>query len=73
MLLNNSLVHEYIDRVLKDERVSLNDSMISNFVEVFYGKVNFLHEFTPKKIILPFVRIDPWQNCSQFFSLTKSN
>lgn len=39
MLLNNSLVHEYIDRVLKDERVSLNDSMISNFVEVFYGKV----------------------------------
>lgn len=48
MLLNNSLVHEYIDRVLKDERVSLNDSMISNFVEVFYGKVNFLHEFTAK-------------------------
>lgn len=39
MLLNNSLVHEYIDRVLKDERISLNDSMISNFVEVFYGKV----------------------------------
>lgn len=49
MLLNNSLVHEYIDRVLKDERVSLNDSMISNFVEVFYGKVIFLHEFSPKK------------------------
>lgn len=44
MLLNNSLVHEYIDRVLKDERVSLNDSMISNFVEVFYGKVKIIQQ-----------------------------
>jgi ubiquitin carboxyl-terminal hydrolase 34 len=39
MLLNNSLIHEYIDRILKDERISLNDSMIANFVEVFYPKV----------------------------------
>lgn len=46
MLLNNSLIHEYVDRILKDERVSLNDSMIANFVEVFYGKVgNFLHNY----------------------------
>jgi ubiquitin carboxyl-terminal hydrolase 34 len=39
-LLNNSLIHEYIDRILKDERISLNDSMIANFVEVFYPKVS---------------------------------
>jgi len=39
MLLNNSLIHEYIDRILKDERISLNDSMIANFVEIFYAKV----------------------------------
>lgn len=39
MLLNNSLIHEYIDRILKDERICLNDSMIANFIEIFYGKV----------------------------------
>jgi len=37
--VNNGLIHEYIDRVLKDERISLNDSMIANFIEVYYGKV----------------------------------
>lgn len=25
--------------MLKDERVSLNDSMIANFIEIYYGKV----------------------------------
>lgn len=39
MLVSNNLIHEYIDRILKDERVSLNDSMIANFLEVFYAKV----------------------------------
>lgn len=39
LFINNSLIHEYIDRILKDERISLNDSMIANFIEVYYGKV----------------------------------
>lgn len=39
LFINNSLIHEFIDRILKEERVSLNDSMIANFIEVYYGKV----------------------------------
>lgn len=39
LFINNGLIHEYIDRILKDERISLNDSMIANFVEIYYGKV----------------------------------
>ena len=39
VFVNNSLIHEFIDRILKDERVSLNDSMIANFIEIYYGKV----------------------------------
>lgn len=41
MIVNNNMIHEYIDRILKDERISLNDSMIANFVEIFYAKVIF--------------------------------
>ena len=39
LFVNNCMIHEYIDRILKDERVSLNDSMIANFIEIYYGKV----------------------------------
>lgn len=42
LFVNNSLIHEYIDRILKDERISLNDSMIANFIEIYYGKVKDL-------------------------------
>jgi hypothetical protein len=31
--------------VLKDERISLNDSMIANFVEIYYGKVRIGERF----------------------------
>jgi hypothetical protein len=31
--------------VLKDERISLNDSMIANFVEIYYGKVRIVEGF----------------------------
>lgn len=48
MLVNNTLIHEYIDRILKDERVSLNDSMIANFLEIFYAKVK-LYEINKKQ------------------------
>lgn len=40
LFINNCLIHEYIDRILKDERISLNDSMIANFIEIYYGKVS---------------------------------
>lgn len=40
LFVNNCLIHEYIDRILKDERISLNDSMIANFIEIYYGKVS---------------------------------
>lgn len=42
LFIINNLIHEYIDRVLKDERISLNDSMIANFIEIYYGKVRTL-------------------------------
>ncbi len=40
LLTNNNLIHDYIDRILKDERASLNDSMVANFLEIFYAKVS---------------------------------
>lgn len=43
LLINNHLIHEYIDKILKDERQSLNDSIIANFVEIYYSKVSRRH------------------------------
>jgi len=40
LFISNSLLHDYIDRILKDERSSLNDTIIANFMEIFYGKVS---------------------------------
>jgi hypothetical protein len=31
--------------VLKDERISLNNSMIANFIEIYYGKVRIVKDF----------------------------
>ena len=40
LLINNALLHDYIDTILKNERMSLNDPKIANFVEIYYSKVN---------------------------------
>lgn len=41
LLINNSYLVQYIDVILKDERISLNDPIILNFAEIYYSKVCF--------------------------------
>ena len=41
-MINNALLHDYIDTILKNERMSLNDPKIANFVEIYYSKVNVM-------------------------------
>lgn len=38
-LVKNSIVGNYIDLILKNERVSLNDQIIASFVEIYYPKI----------------------------------
>ncbi|XP_053660566.1 ubiquitin carboxyl-terminal hydrolase puf [Anopheles marshallii] len=39
MLIQNPLLIDYIDNVLRDERLSLNDPIIANFIEIYYPKI----------------------------------
>lgn len=39
LLINNPLLVEYIDTVLRDERISLIDPIILKFLEIYYPKV----------------------------------
>ncbi|XP_035892637.1 ubiquitin carboxyl-terminal hydrolase puf isoform X2 [Anopheles stephensi] len=39
MLIKNPLLIDYIDNVLRDERLSLNDPIIANFIEIYYPKI----------------------------------
>lgn len=39
LLINNPFLVQYIDVILKDERISLNDPIILNFAEIYYSKV----------------------------------
>ncbi|XP_055587463.1 ubiquitin carboxyl-terminal hydrolase puf [Uranotaenia lowii] len=39
MLIKNSLLVDYIDDILRDERLSLNDPVIANFIEIYYPKI----------------------------------
>lgn len=39
MLIKNPLLVDYIDDILRDERLSLNDPVIANFIEIYYPKV----------------------------------
>ncbi|XP_053672069.1 ubiquitin carboxyl-terminal hydrolase puf [Anopheles nili] len=39
MLIKNPLLIDYIDIVLRDERLSLNDPIIANFIEIYYPKI----------------------------------
>jgi len=63
LFINNCLIHEYIDRVLKDERISLNDSMIANFIEIYYGKVRTQLSLTKllEVICLSMVHKENWE------------
>lgn len=40
MLIKNPLLVDYIDDILRDERLSLNDPVIANFIEIYYPKVS---------------------------------
>ncbi|XP_055619621.1 ubiquitin carboxyl-terminal hydrolase puf [Toxorhynchites rutilus septentrionalis] len=40
LLIKNPLLVDYIDDILRDERLSLNDPVIANFIEIYYPKVN---------------------------------
>ncbi|XP_021693762.1 ubiquitin carboxyl-terminal hydrolase 34 [Aedes aegypti] len=39
LLIKNPLLVDYIDEILRDERLSLNDPVIANFIEIYYPKV----------------------------------
>ncbi|XP_040156645.1 ubiquitin carboxyl-terminal hydrolase puf isoform X1 [Anopheles arabiensis] len=39
MLIKNPLLIDYIDNILRDERLSLNDPIIANFIEIYYPKI----------------------------------
>ncbi|XP_058454824.1 ubiquitin carboxyl-terminal hydrolase puf [Malaya genurostris] len=39
LLIKNLLLVDYIDDILRDERLSLNDPVIANFIEIYYPKV----------------------------------
>ncbi|XP_055381002.1 ubiquitin carboxyl-terminal hydrolase puf [Condylostylus longicornis] len=39
LLVNTPVLVEYVDILLRDERVSLNDPIIRNFLEIYYPKV----------------------------------
>ncbi|XP_052863668.1 ubiquitin carboxyl-terminal hydrolase puf [Anopheles cruzii] len=39
MLIKNPLLIDYIDNVLRDERLSLNDPIIANLIEIYYPKI----------------------------------
>lgn len=46
LLLMNANLVDYVYTVLRDERISLNDPIISTFIELYFPKVNFfLFEF----------------------------
>lgn len=55
LLINNTLLHDYIDTILKNERMSLNDPKIANFVEIYYSKVNNIFRILFKIIIIEFL------------------
>lgn len=40
LLIKNPLLVDYIDEILRDERLSLNDPVIANFIEIYYPKVS---------------------------------
>ncbi|XP_059621857.1 ubiquitin carboxyl-terminal hydrolase puf [Phlebotomus argentipes] len=39
LLTNNPFLTEYIDMILRDERISLNDPIILSFMEIYYPKI----------------------------------
>ncbi|XP_055527268.1 ubiquitin carboxyl-terminal hydrolase puf-like [Wyeomyia smithii] len=39
LLIKNPLLVDYIDDILRDERLSLNDPVIANFIEIYYPKI----------------------------------
>uniref|UniRef100_A0A1B0CAV9 ubiquitinyl hydrolase 1 n=2 Tax=Lutzomyia longipalpis TaxID=7200 RepID=A0A1B0CAV9_LUTLO len=39
LLTNNPFLTEYIDMILRDERISLNDPIILSFLEIYYPKI----------------------------------
>lgn len=39
LLISNTYIVEYVDAILRDERISLNDPVVMNFMELYFPKV----------------------------------
>lgn len=39
LLISNTYLVDYVDAILRDERISMNDVVIMNFMEIYFPKV----------------------------------
>lgn len=44
LLVSNAYLVDFVDTILRDERISLNDPIIMSFMEIYLPKVSFCNK-----------------------------